>query len=263
LGGGEHSVPFAYALVVFYGIVGFLFGFLWSRIFLPGALRVGDLAALGAVAARAEEATKRVESTLERLRKQAELDALALSLAHNQLDPPQDVPPVAAQDLAAALKVASAAVKVHVFYQAQEVRRKSWKDPQAKPVMERTIPIFRALIASEGAERFHRNHSQLGYALKDQRTPDWAGAERCLTEAIEIRGSPDQGWRMYEFNRGICRIELDPAFRSGGASDAATRDRILEDLRVAMKDDALKKAICTEPLFARWLENNGLEIDDL
>ena len=263
LGTTAVSLPFAYAVLFYYGIIGFLFGFLWSRIFLPDALRDADLRVLGAVAARAEAATRKVESTLDRLDQQAKSDALALSLTHRQLNPPQDSEPVDPRELARAIKAASAPVKVHVFYQAQEVRRANWKDPAAKPVMERTIPVLRALVDSETTERFHRNHSQLGYALKDRTNPDWAEAERRLTEAIEIRGSPEKGWRLYEFNRAHCRIMLDEPFRRGAPSAPESRTRILDDLRVAWPDNLAKAAITSEEPFTKWLAVNGVSTDAL
>ena len=44
--------------------------------------------------------------------------------------------------------------------------------------MERTAPVFLALIASDKDDTQHRYHGQLGYVLEDERTPDFAGAER-------------------------------------------------------------------------------------
>ena len=63
--------------------------------------------------------------------------------------------------------------------------------------MERTIPIFRALITSDTEKRYHANFAQLGFALKDQRKPAWSEAEEALSRAIAIRSEklwhlPDQ-----------------------------------------------------------------------
>ncbi len=88
--------------------------------------------------------------------------------------------------------------------------------------MERTIPVFRALIASDPEGRFHRNHGQLGFALKDKEPPDWREAEAELTNAIMIRGDPNvEGYWLYELNRAICRIKLDDLFKEGKPSTPA------------------------------------------
>ena len=54
--------------------------------------------------------------------------------------------------------------------------------------MQLTIPIFTALVKDDIHGVFHRNHGQLGFALKDQQPPDWAAAEVDLTAAIDSRG---------------------------------------------------------------------------
>jgi hypothetical protein len=131
--------------------------------------------------------------------------------------------------------------------------------------MERTIPIFRALIASERGKGYHRFHGQLGYALKDKRTPDWAEAEAQLSKAIELRGPwQDEGIVNYEFNRAICRIVLDEAFQHNKASSPEVRETILEDLRAfaaAVGVSLLEKRQAAE--IERWLELNNLDLDDL
>jgi hypothetical protein len=130
--------------------------------------------------------------------------------------------------------------------------------------MELTIPVFRALAAADAVDEFHTTHGQLGFALKDQRVPDWAGAESELTKAITIRGSwQEKGWIFYEFNRAICRIELDPAFKQDKATPKPQGDAILADLRVAWSSPEVRRIIRDEELVQRWLTLNGLSPGDL
>jgi hypothetical protein len=184
MGGGPAASAFALAVILFFAVCGFLFSFLWTRLHLLGAFRRADVDALASE-------VREVKAEWER---QAERDAAALSLVHRQLNPSTGEAPIPQAQLSEAIKVASPAVKVTIFDQAQTLRSDNWRDAEVKPVMERTIPVFRALIESE-PRRFHRYHGQLGYALKDQSTPAWAEAEAELSTAIEIRGPwQEKGW---------------------------------------------------------------------
>ena len=125
--------------------------------------------------------------------------------------------------------------------------------------MERTIPIFRALIDSETKEkRYHNNHGQLGFALKDQEPPEFKEAERELSTAIEIRDSQHEpGALDYEFVRAFCRIKLEKeAVESGQPSSEETKSKILADLQKATQDNTLQKRMQEDETIKQWLENN-------
>lgn len=261
LGNSDGGRVFALAAILFFMICGFLFGYLWTRLFLPGAFRQADLSSLVNRVEKASREVKQVNKKLEELEKQTELDAIALSLAQRQLNPSTDIPAVTQEQLSEAIKAASRPVKVQIFNQAQDIRTEHWKTDKAK--MELAIPIFKALIESDIEGRFHRNHAQLGYALKDQLKPGWAEAEAELTKAIELRGRwQDNGWLFYEFNRAICRIQQDEAFIPEQASKPEVRDRILADLRAAAQTD-LKKLILSDPDIKKWMSQNRLARNDL
>jgi hypothetical protein len=104
--------------------------------------------------------------------------------------------------LDSAIASASQPVRVQIFNQAWQLRSENWRDDKTKPKVELTIPIFRALIHSDTQKEYHRNHAQLGYALKDKPRPDWAEAEKELTTAIEMRG-PWQAWLALLANRAV------------------------------------------------------------
>jgi hypothetical protein len=261
--GSPESASFALAIIVFFVVCGFLFGFLWTRLFLAGALMHADVAALGALAAHVDQASKQVDQKLAQLKDQERFDAVALSLANRQLNPSSDSPAPKQEELNEAIKAASSPVKVTIFNQAQTIRSENWRFAEKKEIMERTIPIFRALIASDEKNEFHRNHGQLGFALKDKRTPDWAAAEAELTQAIEIRGDwRERGWLFYEFNRAICRIMQDEDYANKRKSKAEVKQRILDDLRAAAQSE-IKTLIPGMPDIASWMTLNRVSMQDL
>ncbi len=248
-GDARGAESFGLAVVLYFAVSGFLFGFLWTRLFLPGAFRVADL----------ELIDQRIS---ERVDEQNARDVRALSLIDRQLNPGPEVPPPEERELTDAVKAASAPVKVQIFQRAQALRSADWKrDPDR---MDIVIPVFRALIASDPENRFHRNHGQLGYALKDKREPDWRGAEKELSSAIDIRGDwRTEGWVFYEFNRAICRISLDEDFQEGRPSKPAQRDAILADLRAAANNDYVYSIIKRDPKIVEWLRVNSVTASQL
>jgi hypothetical protein len=190
------------------------------------------------------------------------IDAKALSLAQQQLNPRSDSPEVVQDALRDAIMKASPAAKTTVFYQAWEVRSKNWRDD--KPRMERTIPIFRALADCDFEDKYHANHGQLGFALKDKTNPDWADAEKELTKAIDIRGDwRTQGWLYYEFARAICRIHLEEDIKKGQAGPSPNRDKIFADLRAVVSNDQLRKMIEEEQAVRDWMTRNQITADSL
>jgi len=261
LGNVSGSRTFALAIILFFVICGFLFGYLWTRIYLPGAFRQADLNTLAMSVERATSQVKQVNRKLQEIEKQAELDARALSLAQRQLISNPDAPPVPEDQLIAAIKAASRPIKVQIFNQAQNQRATSWRDD--KQLMELATPIFRALIDADSEGKYHRNHAQLGYALKDQRTPDWSAALAELNKAIQMRVPwKETGWLFYEFNRAVCNISLDPDYKGGRPSKPEIHDMILADLKAA-SHARLKKAMMSDPRIAEWMSLNGLTSADL
>jgi hypothetical protein len=202
---------------------------------------------------------------MEELSRQADIDARALNLIYNVLDAGTGADKIEQAELNDAVSAASPSVKVQIFEKAHDVRSANWREEASKPTMERTIPVFRALIASEPEEGFHRFHGQLGYALKDQRTPDWAEAEAELTKAIELRGRwEDEGILNYEFSRAICRIMQDEAFAHNRKSSPEVRERIVADLQAVTAGAGVRLIEKRQvPEIERWLDLNKIDLDDL
>lgn len=267
LGPEGQSQVFAFALLSYFTVLGFLFGYLWTRLFFTRALRASDQAAIGVLVKKVEKCTEKAETAerkLDELKQQSERDAEALSLAYRQLNPSRDLPQVTQEKLDEAVASASQPVKAQIFNQAWQLRSESWQDTGTKPKVELTIPIFRALIHSDTKKEYHRNHAQLGYALKDKPQPDWAEAEKELTAAIEMRGPwQERGWLFYELNRAQCRIMLDPDFQQNRESDRAHKGQILQDLRAACHAPELSEIVLNDTAIKEWMDLNKVTKKDL
>jgi len=247
--------PFSVALLIFFAIDGFLICWLWTRFHLAGALR------------QADEASWR--TSVESWMKDKDVNATAFSMMNRvlyaQLD--KDIPDQ--EKINVAIADASRETKADIFWKAVEIRRGNWDRPENLPLMERTIPLFRALIADNSA--YHTNHGQLGYALKDRRKSGWSEEKADLTEAkgelddaIRLRGDwRESGWPpTYEFVRAICAIRLDNAFRSGKPSDDRTKGRIVSDLCVAVQDRDVKLRVQNESSIIKWSAMNNFALKD-
>lgn len=265
LGNQPHGQIYAAALIAFSIVPGFLYGFLWTRLFLPKGMRDADQEALGALAQSVQQASREVKD----FKKQVELDTAALNLVSRQLNP--QLPAVEQDKLEEALLLASRPTRVQAFNKAWKVRADNWRDPARKDTMARAIPIFRALIRNDPKQQYHMNHGQLGFALKDMKPPMWQEAEAELSTAISIRGDwREQRWLYYELARAMCRINRDPGFLSGQESTPAARTAILADLQTALHDEEIRN-ILTHPrddepgvaAILKWLERNQLSLAQL
>ena len=242
VGDQPSSSSFAFAVLVLFAVSGFLALYIVTRVYLGAMFARTDMSLSQLVSAKVVETQSA----------QSDKDAQALLLAQRQLEPEPGAPlKIEQNDLNAAVADASPVARTHIFELARAMRRKYM--PADREKMERTAPVFLALIASDKDDTQHRYHGQLGYVLKDQRTPDFAGAERELTTAIKIRDAiPDRGYLLYEFNRAICRIELK-----------ATLDDVKADVVAAARSKKLREQIPQDEPFKSWLAANNLTLDQL
>ena len=168
-------------------VCGFLLGYLWTRLFFGTAVRHADQGLVGRI---------------ERWERDARNDAKALSVVARQLNLTAGDAPVSEDDLRFSVVRASSHTRTRVFYEAVAARRNDER-------RELSIPVFKALIASDTAGIYHQNYAQLAYAIKDKAAPDWGEAESLLTLAIQIRDRrEEEGYGEYEVNRAICRMQL-------------------------------------------------------
>lgn len=246
LGGFPSSGSFGVSLCVGTSTLGFVVGYLLARVRLPGLLSQADR--LGR-----EEVREEVMAALDQ---QATQNAQLLQLADRQLT--GDAKSPGQDELNEAVRKGSTDVLVTVFNRAEAQRTATWRTD--KVAMARTIPIFRALINNDPEHRFVRHFVSIGFALKDQKEPDFKGAIEMLDAALESAKRLGYGWPLVNWNRALARILSDPGYRSAPKqpSDESVKRLILEDLQAA-------KARVPERLFedgdiVTWLEVNGAQV---
>lgn len=248
LGDVAGAGPFAVAITIYFFVGGFLLAYLATRLYLGQLLADAEIQAL--------------ERQLSEIEKRAQADARALQFVQAQLDGSVEAPPQ--QDLNNAIEAASPDARRLVFYRCDRERSRNRLTEATKPKMERTIPVFRALIESDRDDKYDANHAELGFALKDQSKPDWAGAESALSRAISIRGDPKEPALLtYEANRAICRINLDQAFAQKKPAPKDIQTQIIGDLKRAIQADAMKSLLERTPEVKEWLTLNSLKLDAL
>lgn len=250
---------FAVAIIIYFVVGGFMLGFIVTRLYLPRAFEYAE------AITRLKDELK--EEVVQESIKIADYDAEAISMANLILDPDRQISSFKENEfkkLNEAIQKASRRAKVDIFEKARLIRSSNWLFN--KSWMERTIPVFEALVETDQKRVYHNYRGQLGFAYKDKEDPtkeDFLNAKYCLEEAIEIRGSSGDGFLFYEFNRAIVNILLDPNFQKRIPSDGRSRDIILADLNKVKtthyydKVTQDKEAFTTTPI-NEWCEINGL-----
>lgn len=194
--------------------------------------------ALDNILSRQDELEKKVKGNsqnIETVQQQSQSGAQALALLERYFDEDLEHTDEEVKDIKELIKKSSSREKAIIFVDAKKVRAKNV--PKNPPMVGRTVPVFEALVAVGADAKFlHRYHAQLGYALQGKSDPDWSRAKAMLSKAIEIRKiSPDnyESFWVYEFNRAICGINLDPNFKKDTRSLSNIRESILNDLTTA------------------------------
>lgn len=250
LGDTASSSAFGLGLTIYFAVLGFLFGYLWSREILPGEFAEG----LAGVIKKQLDASDSQRSN-------------ALSVVNQQLNSVKSGTAPSPAELTQAVAAAPDSTRILIFNQAEELRKKlasqirldlgdgprqaKLNDPTVKAdqqTLKPVIPVFQALIAADTANQYHRNHGSLGWALKDTAGPvdsdaaTWRQAITELTTAISIRGTlPGTGWRLYEANRAVCNIQLYET--ADDAAKATLTAQIWADLDQAEADAHAKPMV--------------------
>ena len=137
-------------------------------------------------------------------------------------------------ELTAAIRSAPAGVRRQVFDLARDFRRTAKLSEVTQPRIERTIPIFEALI--DAAPDQHAYYAEAAFAYKDAGSPDLFKAIQYLDKAIELRGDRHQPdtWK-YELSRAITRIQQAYQTQHSYTFDTATNEGIIKDLLAVAK----------------------------
>jgi hypothetical protein len=149
-----------------------------------------------------------VEKKVEKLLDQDRADAEAKILVDLQLSETgyKNVNP---SELCEKILSASSSAKETIYTMAKNARRNG---SNKTGIIERTIPIFQALIDSNYESACYRFYAQLGYALKDSLKPDWGEATNKLDTAItlwEEKHPTDEPPSLYCFNWLFCAAHLE------------------------------------------------------
>jgi hypothetical protein len=264
-GGSDAAQAFAAGLLTTASVSGFLASYLVTRLYLRRALDEADRVEIVEQAkVAAKEAAKEVAGAASASQAdQSQADTDANRLATRQLDVGSPEVPMA--ELAGAIKSASTEARTYILGIAQQQRSKYWASnkpgvaagsgggptPADIVKMERTIPVFEALI--EADPTMHQVHGQLGFALKDKTEPDYARAIEELSKAIKLCNKDDEeGSSFYEFNRAIARMRVEP-IEPNAASE------IQDDLCVAAENDFILEIIKKDAEITDWLKKQSID----
>lgn len=165
----------------------------------------------------------------------------------------KSMPRVSKEELCEKISQSSLTTADIIFTLAKSTRNSAKLERESLPdfeLIERTIPIFEALVhfKYQSGNKCHRIYSQLVYALKDQKEPDWKRAAESLDQAIKhYSQSPLPA--LYCFNWLICIAELKQqqysiqeqteirdrfnalTDESGNKSESVFRKQLLESLK--------------------------------
>jgi hypothetical protein len=252
LGATEQAGIFALLIIVYFIVAGFLLAYLWTRLNMIKALREAD------------------QTGIDQVKKRLKDDSDAINLSQQQLEADPNQKPISQTTLDTAIANASNTTRAIIFRSAREVRQNATSKFQAmdasakaggaiakeefdraKRQVGATVPIFKALIAADAS--YHRDHGQLGYALKEQTVPDLAGAVVALTDAIKLRDKAKiSGYKLYEFNRAECAIRM---IEGGVQSTSELTAKIWKDLDM-VKQDAKFSHLLNDPVISKWMNDN-------
>jgi hypothetical protein len=229
--GNPLGQAYVLGMLVYFSGGGFLLGYLWTRLSFGLAIKEADKGL--------------VERTIEKFEAEARADGYALQLVAGQLSRTDDDSGVSQEGLNAAVAQATRYTKIKIFSDAVAARRDAG-------LRDESIPVFRALIESDKADRDHRYHGQLAYALKDKSRPGWEAAEQELSKAIEVRDRiGNTGFGIYEFNRAICRIHLQRA-----------KEDIIADFTKSTTDPRRTRTL-KDAKAQEWLRQHNLSFENL
>jgi hypothetical protein len=248
---GDRSDAFAMAILIYFSVCGFVFGFLWARLYLPRWFREAD------------EVQILVEK-VSRLEEQQQADARALLLINRLLNrDATDDTRISDQEVMAAIKASSESVKSQIFTLAKKaLENRNADDYEGK--VQGAISTFRGLIACDTNNLYHQYHGELSTALYRKPMPDLQESEKEITKAIEIRDRLGKGgWEYYEFHRARCRVKQDPNLETGH-SDTGVREGIIADLKVAhSRADKWQRWYKSEPKIEQWMRKNDIGMAEL
>lgn len=267
--GAASSHVLAGATLVYFSILGFIYVWMSTRLYLSAAMSMWDqLAEAVTTAVKTEvsehlpEISTKISSQLSdqlsgEIDKKISEERKVENLVTDYLEPGADLGPLSAEAESAilsAIQNAPDTTKARIFYRARTVRYGIYKsketDSLAQCKLDRVIKVFQTLVKCDVNSRFHRNHAQLAYAYKLKER--WEDAISEFNSAIKIRDQEETAtaYLLYEFNRAECYIK---AHAQLSADETA---KVISDFKKAAEVESLKAAIRNEhPSFAKFLDS--------
>ncbi|GAB4347856.1 MAG: hypothetical protein OHK0047_41960 [Leptolyngbyaceae cyanobacterium] len=263
LGAKSSSASFALVIMIYFLGLGFLAGFIWTSLELATAMREAGEVLIQRIQ-RLEEREQKFLDVYRNMDPRDKNDSEALVLMTRQLDEASAA--LNQSDLNQVIENASEQTRELIAVRAENVRTKNWRNSSTKSLMERTIPIFRALTKAN-PEQFY-NHGSLGFALKDKASPTEADLDEAiteLTEAIRIRGSwRDTPWKTYyELCRAMCLILK---YKNSPEISPEQSDNIIEDLTIAAQTKILNPNLLNDSInqdLRIWMDKHNITIETL
>ncbi|MBV1878044.1 MAG: hypothetical protein KUG79_10425 [Pseudomonadales bacterium] len=227
--------------------------------------------ALGATIADMQQTMSAHEQQMNDQLSQDEADQQAIRLVDLQLsDTAQSVVPE--KELIEAIKSASKMTRLTIRRHAAEKRKQVWNDNfrgRRQPsvgLMERTIPIFQALVDTATGTFQERCLSQLAYALKDQHIPDWPSTFNAIDLALKSIDSQRKIPHHYAYTWALAAIHA-PEVSNAGSKHGA--DKIEQLLRLSLHHPPLAAGFEKELagkvglLVLPWLKQQNIDLTDM
>jgi hypothetical protein len=215
---GPQGSSVAVALLVAFSVVGFISGYLYTRLRLQRDF---------------ENATNLREVIEER----ADTETTAIALVQQQLTPGVEKPGLG--ELIKALHEATSGVREQAFFLARRQRLEKWSGEGTQLEREEmpglSAPVFDALIACDPEGNYYRPRAELGFVLLQGKSPDFRAAKAAFDKAIELRPkelidrTPE-----YELNRAYCKIEIDGRSAKGEPSPKPLAESVAADLEAVI-----------------------------
>jgi len=203
---------------------------------------------------------KQLADRVDEAEEQGKIDSRATQLVEQHLDEDVAATQVSEEELRQKVAGASLTARQAIFEKTRLFRKDAF--PDRRDLLPRVVPVLEGLIAADTEKQFHRNHGQLGYALKDMEPPDLKRAETQFATAIKIRDQRGvKGYPVYEYSRAECLIRLDAPVDEilAALQPALDWDKIAE--RLTGKDDLAKDiadwAKKNQARLNPWLEQNA------
>ena len=247
---------FILAVLVYFFVIGFIFGYLWARFNFANISQLIEhqtKTQLQLISSQLSKQSSQLSEQIETQNRKEEIAAKLQRLVNQQYTVKE--PSIDSEELRKTIQEVSPIMRTFIAAEAIKTRKQAWKEMN-KALMARTIPVLEALIYASPdteKEKYDQTYAELGFALKEKEPPDYVQAKNLINKAIEIRGpwnrEKGQYKAYYELNLAQCMIKLQDT----------EKDLIAQNLKVAKDAELLTSETIQENAnesIRNWLANN-------